>query len=161
MSVLQERCCVLIACSLSSISLGLHITFSGFYLIVSHFDRFSKLLVYPTAPLYLPSTAADLVHQRRSTWLAVAALPLPLGYRWSNPPSPKLPPEVSAIVTFVSGQAGWAPARSALWSGHLHPVYDFKPNGDFGDIGCSHQISQKYPLPSVTRCTVLPLSFQP
>jgi hypothetical protein len=62
------------------------------------------------------------MHLGKSTRLATTVLPLPLRYGWLNPSSAKLPPEVSTIVTFVSGQAGWALSGSALRSWHLHPI---------------------------------------
>ena len=58
----------------------------------------------------------------------------------------KLPSEVGTVVTFVSGQAAWALARSALRSRHLDPIYNFKPYGDFGYIGGGNQESQGQPI---------------
>ena len=58
----------------------------------------------------------------------------------------KLPLQVGTVVTFVSGQAAWALARSALRSRHLDPIYNFKPYGDFGYIGGGNHESQGQPI---------------
>jgi hypothetical protein len=86
------------------------------------------------------------MYQRRSTWTSAAVLPLPPWHRRLHPSPAKLPPEVGAVVTFVSGQASWALARSALRSRHLHPIYNLKPYGDFRYIGGGHQESQGQPI---------------
>src|SRR5918992_2343142 len=93
-------------------------------------------------PLYLPATLAELMYLGKPTRPATTVLQLPLRYGWLNPSSAQLPPEVGTVVTFVSGQADWALARSALRSWHLHQIYDLKPYGDLGYIGSSHQESQ-------------------
>jgi len=87
-------------------------------------------------PLYLPATLADWMHLEKSTRPATTVLPFPLRYGWLNASSTKLPPEISAVVTFVSGQSSWALARSPLRSGHLHLVDDLKTHSDFRYIGC-------------------------
>ena len=94
------------------------------------------------AAFHLPATLADWMHQGKSTRPSTTVLPLSLGYGWLHPSSGKLPPEVAAVVTFVSSQAGWALARSALRSRHLHLVYDLKPHGDLSHISRCHQKSQ-------------------
>ena len=92
-------------------------------------------------PLYLPATLADWMHLGKSTRPATTVLQLPLRYGWLNPSSAKLPPKTSTIVTFVSGQAGWALARSALSPRHSYLVYHLKSHGNLGHIGRSHQES--------------------
>src|ERR687895_313723 len=82
------------------------------------------------------------MHKGKSTRPSTTVLPLPLRYGGLHPSPAKPPAEISAVVTFVSGQAGWALARSALRSGHLHLVYDLKTHSDFRYIGCCHQKSQ-------------------
>jgi hypothetical protein len=93
-------------------------------------------------PLYLPATLANLMHLGKSTRPATTVLQLPLRYGWLNASPAKLPPEVGAVVTFVSGQAGWALARSALRPWHSYLVYHLKSHGDLGHIGRGHQKSQ-------------------
>jgi hypothetical protein len=93
-------------------------------------------------PLYLPATLADLVHLGKSTRPGTTVLQLPLRYRWLNASPAQLPPEISAVVTFVSGQAGWALARSALSPWHSYLVYHLKSHGNLGHIGRGHQKSQ-------------------
>ncbi len=93
-------------------------------------------------PLYLPSTLADLMYLGKPTRPATTVLQLPLRYGWLNPSSAKLPSEISAVVTLVSRQAGWALARSPLRSWHLHLVDDLKTHSDFRYIGCCQQKSQ-------------------
>src|SRR5688500_16593307 len=82
------------------------------------------------------------MHQGKSTRPSTTVLPLPLRYGGLHPSPAKPPPEISAVVTFVSGQASWALARSPLRSRHLHLVYDLKTHSDFRCIGCCHQKSQ-------------------
>src|SRR5918997_65966 len=82
------------------------------------------------------------MYQGRSTRPSTTVPPLSLWYGRLNPSSAQLPPEISAVVTFVSGQAGWALAGSALRSRHLHLVYDLKSHCDFRYIGCCQQKSQ-------------------
>src|ERR671917_573929 len=86
------------------------------------------------------------MHLGKSTRPATTVLQLPLRYGWLNPSSVKLPSEVGTVVTFVSGQAAWALARSALRSRHLDPIYNFKPYGDFGYIGGGNHESQGQPI---------------
>src|SRR5918992_5585921 len=94
-------------------------------------------------PLYLPATLANWMHLGKLTRPATTVLQLPLGYGWLNASPAKLPPEISAVVTFVSGQAGGALARPPLRSRHLHLVYDLKTHSDFRYIGCCQQKSQR------------------
>src|SRR3712207_2680245 len=82
------------------------------------------------------------MYQRRSPWPAAAVFPHPSGNGRLNASPAQLPPEVSAVVALVSGQASWALARSALMLRHLHLVYDLKTHSDFRYIGCCHQKSQ-------------------
>src|SRR5918999_2880730 len=86
------------------------------------------------------------MHLGKSTRPATTVLQLPLRYGWLNPSSAKLPPEISAIVTFVSGPAGWASSRSALRPRHSYLVYHLKSHGDLGHIGRCHQKSQGQPI---------------
>jgi hypothetical protein len=96
--------------------------------------------------LYLPPTLADWMHQGRSTRPAMTVPPLSLGYGRLNASPAKLPPEISAVVTFVSGQASWTSAGSALRSRHLHLVDDLKTHRDFRYIGCCQQKSQGHSI---------------
>src|SRR5918999_447526 len=112
-------------------------------------------------PLYLPSTLANWMHLGKPTRPATMVLQLPLRYGWLHPSSAKLPSEISAVVTFVSGQASGALARSALRPGHLHPIQNLKPYSDFGYIAAVTRKARGSPLPSVTRWMVLPLPLQP
>src|ERR671914_1177724 len=93
-------------------------------------------------PLYLPATLADWMYLGRSTRPATTVLQLLLRYGWLHPSSAKLPPEISTVVTFFGGQAGWALSRSALRPGHSYLVYHLKSHGNLGHIGRSHQESQ-------------------
>jgi hypothetical protein len=86
------------------------------------------------------------MYQGRSTRPSTTVLPLPLRYGWLNPSSAKLPPEISAVVALVSGQAGWALARSALRSWHPNPVHHLQPHGDLSHIGRGNQKSQGQPV---------------
>src|ERR687896_1539294 len=106
--------------------------------------------------LYLPATLADLMYQGRSTRPSTTVLPLPLRYGGLNPSSAKLPPEISAVVTFVSGQASWALSRSALRPRHSYLVYHLKSHDNLGHIGAVTRKARGNPLPSVTRWMVLP-----
>ena len=74
----------------------------GFSVPVIPGDQSPPVVEPPVAPLYLPATLADLMDQGRSTRPFTTVLPLPLRYGWLNPSSAKLPPEISAVVTFVS-----------------------------------------------------------
>src|SRR5918996_2415214 len=93
-------------------------------------------------PLYLPATLADWMHLGKPTRPAMTVLQLPLRYGWLDPSSAKLPPEISAVVTLVSGQAGGALARSALRPWHSYLVYHLKSHGNLGHIGRGHQKSR-------------------
>src|SRR5918999_3816200 len=98
-------------------------------------------------PLYLPATLADWLHLGKSTRPATTVLQLPLRYGGLNPSSAKLPPETSTVVTFVSGQAGWALPRSPLSPRHSYLVYHLQSHSNqshsnLGHIGCRHQESQ-------------------
>src|SRR5918999_6345444 len=96
--------------------------------------------------LYLPATLADWMHLGKPTRPAMTVLQLPLRYGWLDPSSAKLPPEISAVVTFVGGQAGWALSRPALRPGHSYLVYHLKSHGNLGHIGPGHQKSHGQPV---------------
>src|SRR5918992_1261597 len=86
------------------------------------------------------------MYQGRSTRPATTVLPLPLRYGGLNPSSAQLPPEISAVVALVGGQAGWALAGSALRPRHSYLVYHRKSHGNLGHIGRGHQKSQGQPI---------------
>jgi hypothetical protein len=110
-------------------------------------------------PLYLPATLANLMHLGKSTRPATTVLQLPLRYGWLNASPAKLPPEVSAVVTFVSGQAGRAFLGTPLWSGHSYLVTTFSPTVTSETLAAVTSKARSRPWPSVTRWTVLPLPY--
>ena len=85
-------------------------------------DQSSPVVQPAVAPLHLPATLANWMHLGKSTRPGTTVLQLPLRYGWLNASPAKLPAEVGAVVTFVSGQASGALARSALRPWHLHPI---------------------------------------
>src|SRR5918999_1003062 len=83
------------------------------------------------------------MHLGKPTRPARTVLQLPLRYGWLDPSSAQLPPEISPVVTFVGGQAGWALARSALRPWHSYLVYHLKSHGNLGQCVRGHQKSQR------------------
>src|SRR5918992_2763756 len=82
------------------------------------------------------------MYQRRSAWPAAAVFPHPSWNGRLNASPAKLPPEISAVVTFVGTQAGRAFLGTPLWSGHSNSVHHLQPYSNLSHIGRRHQETQ-------------------